>query len=106
MPLFKPDIYVTATPAKRRTLVTEWAARKPPVSLQFEIPGLSRSAVSAFACKDVTIPMYTSVQPCWARSVPRGLGSSHKAYMINSKLAALSTFLDHSLVTGCLLSLN
>lgn len=110
MPLFKPDIYFPATPAECRTLVPEWAARKPPVSLQFGNSRLEQECwecICLQGCDSSHIHQYPAMAGLHS-SVPRALGSSHKAYKMNSEPAALSTFLDHSLVTltGCLLQLN
>lgn len=65
----------------------------------------SGSLSSAFACKYVVILIYANIQPLldetqlfqedWIHSSRE---AHNNAYELNSKLAALSKFLDHSLV--------
>lgn len=103
MPLFRAGIYITAAPA------CCWLTGQPGNHQwvhNSQIPGFSRSAASAFACRDVTALMQQRTAMAGLHSsFPQWLGSSRK---MNSKPAALAKFLDHSLVTltGCLLPLN
>lgn len=73
IPLFKPDIYMTAAPAKCRTLVTAWAARRPPVSLQFADSRLQQECCECICLQGLAVLTHTNALPWLGSTCSKGL---------------------------------